>query len=97
MTAAKRKSARRPERRVRIATAPLSDAEAQRLRNLEHLMGVMLCALTRIADRAHETHQDVGVGERVTGDIARGGLLTVKGIAKAALEEAFSATEQQEA
>lgn len=94
MTAAKRKSARRPERRsARHAPAPVNDSEAQRLRNLEHLMGVMLGALTRIADRAHETHQDVGVGELVTGDIARGGLLTVKGIAKAALEEAFSATE----
>lgn len=84
-------------RAPRRAKSTLSEAQAERLRNLEHLMGVMLGALTRIADRAHETHQDVGAGERVPGDIARGGLLTVKGIAKAALEEAFAATDHQEA
>lgn len=62
------------------------------MENLEHLLDVMRGALLRVAMRADDARSDLGGEERVDGDIARGGLSVVRGIAKEALAEVFKAT-----
>lgn len=90
---AETKRARRNTRRaVKPDSAPASDAETQRMENLEHLLDVMRGALLRVAMRADDARSDLGGDERVDGDIARGGLSVVRGIAKEALAEVFMAT-----
>lgn len=87
------KRARRNTRRaVKPAPSPASDAETQRMENLEHLLDVMRGALLRVAMRADDARSDLGGDERVDGDLARGGLSVVRGIAKEALAEVFKAT-----
>lgn len=82
-----RRNARRPERHV--PTAP-QDTDA--MQNLEHLLDVMQGALARIVARAGDMRSDMGGAEQVDGDIARGGLSVVRGIATEALAEVFKAT-----
>ena len=73
--------------------APLtSEAEEQRMQNLEHLLDVMQGALARIVARTGDMRSDLGGAEQVDGDIARGGLSVVRGIATEALAEVFKAT-----
>lgn len=82
-----RRNARRPERQA--AAAP---QDTQRMQNLEHLLDVMQGALARIVQRSGDMRTDLGGLEQVDGDIARGGLSVVRGIATEALAEVFKAT-----
>lgn len=83
------RGARRP---AQNAPAPVNDAVTQRMENLEHLLDVMRGALLRVAMRADDARSDLGGDEKVDGDLARGGLSVVRGIAKEALAEVFKAT-----
>lgn len=81
-----RRNTRRPERQH----ATPKDTES--MQNLEHLLDVMQGALARIVARAGDMRSDMGGAEQVDGDIARGGLSVVRGIATEALAEVFKAT-----
>lgn len=92
MSATAKAEPKRTRRNVRPVPSTVADTETQRMENLEHLLDVMRGALLRVAMRADDARSDLGGDEKVDGDLARGGLSVVRGIAKEALAEVFKAT-----
>lgn len=64
---------------------PLTSAESERLQRLEYLLDVMVGAMSRISARTMDAGSDIGQRVMVRGDLARGTLLTVRGIAEEAI------------
>lgn len=76
------------------AARPLTLAESERLQRLEYLLDVMVGAMSRISARTMDAGSDIGQRVMVRGDLARGALLTVRGIAEEAIAIACEAAER---
>lgn len=57
----------------------------EEVRRMDALVAELAGALVRIAERMDAAELDLGVEQMVPGDVARGTVLTVRGIARAAL------------